>query len=127
MKIKGLLACLSMLTLGAGGSAFAVNMTEAEAKVPAISVYGEAEIEKQADRAKVFASIRKVSDSREEAQGIVDMFTTIQNELKEEGVASENVKTLYFYDSFCILFGENYAKTGQRYNCPVHSSICLRT
>lgn len=106
MKVKSIIAGLSLVALGIGGAVLPTNMTEAEAKVPVLSVYGEAEIQRQADRAKIFGVIQKASDNKEEVQGVVDVFTEIQQELEEEGVASENVKTLYFYDTFCNFDGE---------------------
>lgn len=105
MKKKILALGLSALALGGGAMLSQGEPIITEAKVPVLSVYGEANIEKEADYAKVFGTIHKISDSKEEVEEIVETFSSIKEELSSLGIQEENVKSLYFYDSLCNFEG----------------------
>lgn len=104
MNIKLLSLSLATLALGSGMT-MATSQTFAKSELPALSVYGEAEIEKQADYAKVFGYIEKISDDKEDIDEIVENFSTIKANLAEVGIEENKVQSLYFYDSVCNFEG----------------------
>ena len=97
--------CFALSTLALGGGMMALPQ-EANAKsLPALSVYGEAVVEKEADCATVFAKIQKISNDKEEIDEIVEDFSTLKENLENIGIAKEQIKTLYFYDGLCNFEG----------------------
>ncbi len=89
----------SVALLGVVGLTFPMNVQTAEAKVPVLSVYGEAEVTAKPDSAKVYGVIKKTSTEIEETTNIVEAFENLKEELLELGVEEGNVQTLYFYDT----------------------------
>lgn len=89
----------SVALLGVVGLSLPMNVQTAEAKVPVLSVYGEAEVTAKPDSAKIYGVMKKTSTEIEETTNIVDSFSKLKEELIEIGVEEGDVQTLYFYDT----------------------------
>ena len=99
MLLKKCMAFGGLTLFGIVGALVPMTMQEAEAKIPVLSVYGEAEVVVDADVAKVYGVIKKTSSDINETINLVDEFSELKEGIVEIGIASDNVKSLYFYDS----------------------------
>ncbi len=97
--------CFILSTLALGGGIMALPQEANAMSVPALSVYGEATIEKEADCATVYAKLQKISNEKDEIDEIVEDFSLIKDKLESIGIENEKVKTLYFYEGLCNFDG----------------------